>query len=123
MEPEIKKGIADAEEGGTTESMEDYSRELEASFRTISEGDVISGTVIDVNEEGVTLDLNYYASGVIKAADISRDPSFSVLTDVKVGDKLEGVVTKKDDGAGNILLSCVEAGGSGRLGQTADLSG
>ncbi len=109
MEPEIKKGIADAEEGGTTESMEDYSRELEASFRTISEGDVISGTVIDVNEEGVTLDLNYYASGVIKAADISRDPSFSVLTDVKVGDKLEGVVTKKDDGAGNILLSCVEA--------------
>ena len=109
MEPEIKKGIADAEEGGTTESMEDYSRELEASFRTISERDVISGTVIDVNEEGVTLDLNYYASGVIKAADISRDPSFSVLTDVKVGDKLEGVVTKKDDGAGNILLSCVEA--------------
>ena len=109
MEPEIKKGITDAEEGGTAESMADYSRELEASFRTISEGDVISGTVIDVNEEGVTLDLNYYASGVIKAADISRDPSFSILTDVKVGDKLEGVVTKKDDGAGNIQLSCIEA--------------
>lgn len=109
MEEEIKKGIADAEESGTTESMEDYSRELEASFRTIREGDVLSGTVIGVNEEGVTLDLNYYAPGVIKAADISRDPSFSVLADVKVGDKLEGVVVKKDDGAGNIQLSCVEA--------------
>ena len=34
---------------------------------------------IDVNEEGVTLDLNYYASGVIKAADMSKDPSFSIL--------------------------------------------
>ena len=109
MEEEIKKGIADAEESGTTESMEDYSRELEASFRTIREGDVLSGTVISVNEEGVTLDLNYYAPGVIKAADISRDPSFSVLADVKVGDKLEGVVVKKDDGVGNIQLSCVEA--------------
>ena len=109
MEEEIKKGIADAEESGTTESMEDYSRELEASFRTIREGDVLSGTVIGVNEEGVTLDLNYYAPGVIKAADISRDPSFSVLADVKAGDKLEGVVVKKDDGAGNIQLSCVEA--------------
>lgn len=109
MEEEIKKGIADAEKSGTTEFMEDYSRELEASFRTIREGDVLSGTVIGVNEEGVTLDLNYYAPGVIKAADISRDPSFSVLADVKVGDKLEGVVVKKDDGAGNIQLSCVEA--------------
>ena len=109
MAEEIKKGIADAEDGGTKETMEDYSRELEASFRTIREGDVLSGTVIGVNEEGVTLDLNYYAPGVIQAADISRDPSFSVLSDVKIGDKLEGVVVKKDDGAGNIQLSCVKA--------------
>ena len=32
------------------ESMKDYERELEASFRKISEGDLISGTVIDVND-------------------------------------------------------------------------
>ena len=43
------------------ESMKDYEKELEASFRTINEGDVISGTVIDVNEEEVILDLKYYA--------------------------------------------------------------
>lgn len=106
---EIKKGIADANETGTTETMEDYSKELEASFRTINEGDLIAGTVIDVNEEGVTLDLGYYAPGVIRTEDISKDPAFSVLTDVKVGDRLEGTVIKKDDGAGNIALSCVEA--------------
>ena len=84
-------------------------KELEASFRTINEGDVISGTVIDVNETGVTLDLGYYAPGVIGAADLSRDPAFSILADVHVGDTLEGTVVKKDDGAGNIVLSCVEA--------------
>lgn len=106
---EIKKGIADVEEGGAKESMADYSRELEASFRTINEGDIISGTVIDVNEERVMLDLGYYASGVIKAADMSSDPAFSVLADVHVGDVIEATVVKKDDGAGNIALSCVEA--------------
>lgn len=98
-----------AEEIGTTETMEDYSKELEASFRTIKEGDIISGSVIDVNEEGVTLDLNYYASGVIKAEDMSKDPSFSIMADVHVGDVIEATVVKRDDGAGNIQLSKVEA--------------
>ena len=42
------------------ESMKDYEVELEASFRKINEGDVIQGTVIDVNENEVTLDLKYY---------------------------------------------------------------
>ena len=106
---EQKKGIADVQEEMPAETMEDYTKELEASFRTINEGDVISGTVINVNETGVTLDLGYYAPGVIGAADLSRDPAFSILADVHVGDTLEGTVVKKDDGAGNIVLSCVEA--------------
>ena len=104
-----RKMLTNAEEDRIMESMEDYSRELEASFRTINEGDVLTGTVIDVNEEGVTLDLDYYASGVIKAADLSKDPSFSILDDVRIGDQIEGIVVKKDDGAGNIQLSRVEA--------------
>lgn len=98
-----------AETPEVVETMEDYSKELEASFRKISEGDILSGTVIHVNEEEVTLDLDYFAPGVIKAADLSRDPSFSILADVHVGDKMQGTVIKRDDGAGNILLSCVEA--------------
>lgn len=106
---EQKKGIADVQEEMPAETMEDYTKELEASFRTINEGNVISGTVIDVNETGVTLDLGYYAPGVVGAADLSRDPAFSILADVHVGDTLEGTVVKKDDGAGNIVLSCVEA--------------
>ena len=75
------------------ETMKDYEKELEASFRKISEGDVISGTVIDVNEEEVTLDLKYYTQGIIKAGDMSSDPDFSILA----------------DGQGNILLSKKEA--------------
>ncbi len=82
---------------------------MEASFRTIKEGDVVKGTVIDVNEEEVTLDLKYYAQGIIKAEDMSADPSFSLLQDVKEGEELEAVVVSMDDGQGNILLSRKEA--------------
>lgn len=91
------------------ETMKDYEKELEASFRRIGEGDVIQGTVIDVNEEEVTLDLKYYTQGIIKAADLSSDPGFSILTDVHVGDVVEATVIKMDDGQGNILLSKKEA--------------
>lgn len=91
------------------ETMKDYEKELEASFRKISEGDVISGTVIDVNEEEVTLDLKYYTQGIIKAEDMSNDPRFSILADVHVGDVIEATVVRMDDGQGNILLSKKEA--------------
>ena len=91
------------------ETMDDYKDELEASFRRINEGDIISGTVIDVNEEEVTLDLKYYAQGIIKVADLSNDPDFNVLEQVHKGDVIEATVVQKDDGAGNIVLSKKEA--------------
>ncbi len=91
------------------ESMKDYERELEASFRTINEGDVIKGTVIDVTDEEVTLDLKYYTQGIVKVEDLSEDPNFSILDDVKIGDVMEATVVKVDDGHGNIQLSKKDA--------------
>ena len=85
------------------ETMDDYKDELEASFRRINEGDIISGTVIDVNEEEVTLDLKYYAQGIIKVADLSNDPDFNVM------EQVQATVVQTDDGAGNIVLSKKEA--------------
>jgi small subunit ribosomal protein S1 len=91
------------------ETMDDYKEELEASFRRINEGDIISGTVIDVSEEEVTLDLKYYAQGIIKVSELSNDPDFSVFEEVHNGDVIEATVVSTDDGAGNILLSRREA--------------
>lgn len=91
------------------ESMKDYEKELERSFRTINEGDIITGTVIAVSEEEVTLDLNYYTQGIIKVENLSNDPAFSVFEDVSVGDEIEATVVKVDDGRGNIELSKKEA--------------
>lgn len=91
------------------ESMKDFEKELEASFRKIQEGDIITGTVIDVNEEEVTLDLKYYAQGVIKAENLSNDPDFHVTEQIKIGDEIEATVIRVDDGEGNIELSRKEA--------------
>jgi small subunit ribosomal protein S1 len=99
-EPEVPEVI---------EKMEDYASELEASFQKIEEGDILTGTVIGVSETEVTLDLKYYAEGIIRLEDMSNDPSFSIKADVMIGDELSATVIRKDDGHGNILLSCKEA--------------
>lgn len=93
----------------STETMEDYTQELEASFHKINEGDILTGTIIAVNETEVILDLGSYAEGIIPAQDYSDDPSFNIKTDVPVGEKISATVIAEDDGHGHILLSRKEA--------------
>ena len=91
------------------ESMDDYKNELEASLKSITEGDLITGTVIGVSETEVILDLKYYAEGIIRLEDLSSDPDFSIRENINIGDTITATVIRKDDGQGNILLSGKEA--------------
>lgn len=91
------------------ETMKDFEKEIEASFRQIKEGDILTGTVIDVNEEEVTLDLKYYTQGIIRVENLSNDPDFSVMEEIHPGDEIEATVINMDDGNGNIELSPKEA--------------
>ena len=86
-------------------SMADYEQELEASFKKIEEGDLITGTVIAVDEEEITLDLRYYTEGIIKVSDYSREPGFMVKEEVHVGDEVSATVIGRDNRRGCILLS------------------
>lgn len=87
------------------ETMEDYKDEIEKSFRKINEGDVLSGTVIAVDDDKVTVDLQYYAPGIIRIEDMSDDPSYNVKENIHAGDEISATVIRRDDGHGNILLS------------------
>ena len=91
------------------ESMKDFEKELEESMKKIEEGDILTGTVISVDEKEVILDLKYYAEGVIPAENYSREPGFSLKDEVHEGDEVSATVVRKDDGQGNILLSRAEA--------------
>ncbi len=92
-----------------SETMKDYEAEINASFRKIDAGDIVTGTVIAVTEEEVTVDLRYYAPGIIRAADYSDDPDCILKEAVQLGDTIEATVMRTDDGEGNILLSKKEA--------------
>lgn len=92
-----------------SETMKDYEKELEASFKKVEEGDILTGTVISVDENEVVVDLKYYAEGIIMAENYSREPGFSLKESVHPGDEISATVIKKDDGHGNILLSKIEA--------------
>ncbi len=91
------------------ETMDDFKDELEASYRRLRVGDVVEGTVIEVSEKGVTLDLNYFAPGKIDVEEISGDPSYNIVENIHVGDTLSGTVIETDDGSGNVVLSLKEA--------------
>lgn len=89
--------------------MKDYEAELEASFKKIEEGDILTGTVVSVDDKEIIVDLKYYAEGIIPVEDYSREPGFNVKEEVHPGDEVSATVVRKDDGNGNILLSKVEA--------------
>lgn len=91
------------------ESMTDYAEELEASFKQIHEGDILTGTVISVSESEITLDLKYYTDGIIRLEDFTSDPNFNLKEDVHTGDEISATVIRRDDGEGHILLSSKEA--------------
>ncbi len=102
MSEEMK--AADGKEE-VVETMETYAAELEASFKKVREGDVLTGTVISVNEDMVTLDLKYYAEGIIDKENLSNDPEFDLLREIHPGDEITAMVVSADDGEGNIVLS------------------
>lgn len=91
------------------ESMDSYSAELEASFKKVEEGDLLTGTVIGVSDTEVSLDLKYYTEGIIRIQDLSNDPDFSIKDEIHLGDSITATVLRVDDGNGNILLSKKEA--------------
>ena len=91
------------------ETMKDYEKELNESMKKIEEGDILTGTVVSVDEKEVILDLKYYAEGVIPAEYYTREPGFNLKEEVHPGDEVSATVVRKDDGNGNILLSRVEA--------------
>ena len=93
----------------TSESMADYAAELEASFKKVREGDILTGTVINVSETEVTLDLKYYTEGIIRLEDYSSNQDIILKVVVHVGDEISATVIRTDDGQGHILLSSKEA--------------
>ncbi|MDO4554618.1 MAG: S1 RNA-binding domain-containing protein [Lachnospiraceae bacterium] len=92
-----------------SETMEQYEQEINASFRKFEEGDMVTGTITSVADDEITLDLNSYAQGVVKALEVSADPAFSIRDNMEVGQEVSAVVLSGDDGEGSVSLSIRQA--------------
>ncbi len=88
------------------ESMADFEAEINQSFRRFKTGERVKAIVVDVTENEVLLDLNTYSSGVIPAEEISDDPGYRVIDEIRIGDKVEAIIVEV---AGRVVLSLKEA--------------
>ena len=86
-------------------SEKSFEQMLEESFKTIRNGEVVEGTVIDVKEDEIILNIGYKADGILTKSEYSNDSSVDLTTVVKPGDTMEVKVLKVNDGEGQVLLT------------------
>jgi ribosomal protein S1 len=82
-----------------------FEQLLDASFKTIHNGEVVEGTVIDVKEDEIILNIGYKADGIITKSEYSNDSSIDLRDVVHVDDKMEAKVLKVNDGEGQVSLT------------------
>ena len=82
-----------------------FEQMLEESFKTIHNGEVVEGTVIDVKEDEIILNIGYKADGIITRSEYTNDSNADLRELVHTGDKMEAKVLKVNDGDGQVLLT------------------
>ncbi|MBR4168115.1 MAG: 30S ribosomal protein S1 [Lachnospiraceae bacterium] len=82
-----------------------FEQMLEESFKTIHNGEIVEGTVIDVKPDEIILNIGYKSDGIVTRNEYSNTPNVDLTTCVKVGDTMETKVIKVNDGEGQVLLS------------------
>lgn len=82
-----------------------FEQMLEESLKTIHNGEVVEGTVIDVKEDEIVLNIGYKADGIIAKNEYTNDAGVDLRDIVKVGDTMEAKVLKVNDGDGQVALT------------------
>ncbi|MGP8216025.1 MAG: 30S ribosomal protein S1 [Bacteroidia bacterium] len=75
------------------------SAAYEKTLTSISEHQVLEGTVVDKTSKDVVVNINYKSEGAIPLAEFRYNP------DLKIGDKVEVYVEKQEDKNGQLVLS------------------
>ena len=82
-----------------------FDQMLDESFKTIHNGEVVEGTVIDVKPDEIILNIGGKSDGIITRQEYSNDNSVDLTEVVHVGDTMEAKVMKVNDGDGQTLLT------------------
>lgn len=84
---------------------EELMNSIEDSMKKIYPRDVINGTIIDVKDDEVFVDIQYRADGIVKLDEMSEEQRENPKDHFEIGQEVEVYVIKLDDGEGNVALS------------------
>ena len=82
-----------------------FEQMLEESFKTIRNGEIVEGTVIDVKPDEAILNIGYKADGILSKGEYTNEANFDLTTVLNIGDKMDVKVLKVNDGEGQVLLT------------------
>jgi len=103
---ETPPGEREREEGAKDlhrrEEPESFQTLYEESFKEIAEGQILRGTVIEITPDHVTVDVGYKCEGQIPMEEFLKR---NRKLDVKVGDRVDVLLEKKDREGGLLILS------------------
>ena len=88
-----------------SEMNENFEAMLAESFKTLNTGDIVTGIVTYVTDAEIQLDVGAQVTGIIKAEQITDDPSVKLTELYKKGDTIEGRVGRVSDIEGIAELS------------------
>jgi len=81
---------------------EDFQTLYEESLKTLEEGQILRGIVVDITPDHVTVDVGYKSEGQIPMQEfLKRDKK----VDVKIGDRIDVLLEKKESEEGLLTLS------------------
>lgn len=86
-----------------------FEQMLDASWKSIHAGEIVTGKVISVKPDEVALNIGYKSDGIMTRSDYSQDNTLDLTTVINVGDEIECKVKKVNDGEGQVVLSHREA--------------
>ena len=89
-----------------TITMEDLLASEEESFKALSTGDTVDGSIVSINKNGIWLDLGRYGGGLVVGPEIKDR---STVASLKVGDNITASVIETEFEDGNALLSLRKA--------------
>lgn len=82
-----------------------FAEAFEKTLVRIRNGQIITGSVVQIVDGEVCVNIGYKSDGFIPRSEFSSDPEVNPADVVSVGDPIEVEVLKVNDGEGNVLLS------------------
>ncbi len=87
------------------DDMQDLMEEIEKTMVRLRRGEIVTGEIISVADDEITVNLGYKSDGIIPKHEISDDITVNPHDIAEDGDEIEVYVLSLDDGEGNVLLS------------------